>query len=295
MTEELDAFSCPSCASHSTRSEYMAYDTLHWMRCDSCGFKYMWPYVSELRRGHGEAITATYASFDDSESPSIVVREKVEWVLREIADQHVHCVELGPGRGQLLVALRDARPEWSFVGIEPFEAFRESVLARGLSLADSLEDALDVDRMPPNCRRVLLIADNVLEHVEFPAELLRDALRLTDASRVSLSVMAEVPNESGIRWRAPLHDLLRGNRQPPTFPGHINLFSSGSLDRVMRRAGFTRGSVRQVGLRTPDHVAYVMRRNAGSWKIRAVCQLLRLLPIDRALGVAYHLRASYHT
>jgi hypothetical protein len=274
---------------------YLRHDTLVWLRCHACRFGFQYPYVSEHRRDDRRDIEATYQGFDEDTIPPSVIAEKCAWVLHDHgAESDVLCVELGPGRGQLMQALQQARPGWRCIGVEPFPLFQQALRAKGLEVCDSLTTLAPMAATRSRrYSRMVVVADNVLEHLEHPVEVLRSLMELARHLAVPVQVLVEVPNERGLSWRYRLQDWLRGTPKPPTFPGHINLFEAQSLAAAGKAAGFAHSTVADVGIRTTDQVAYVMRKPVESAKIAAVVSLLDRTALDTMMGYGYWLRARF--
>jgi len=135
---------------------------------------------------------------------------------------------------------------------------------------------------------VIVFMDNVLEHWKHPVPFLE---KLLNCLPVTSRLLIEVPNEQGIRWRARIQDFLRGVRKAPTFPGHIHLFTYGSLRSLLRRLNFSHRIWRHP-LREPDQIRYLMQSPVVPPRARWALSFLKWVPVDRWLGAEYWLRAS---
>jgi len=288
---EGDACACPLCEVVGHSDPHLSYRNMIWMRCGVCGFMFQNPYISEHRRENRFEIETVYGSFDETTLPATVTAEKRDWILRACSmDEQVLCIEIGPGPGDLLQQLRERRPRWQYLAIEAYPLFQRALKSKDFDCIESI-DALD-NLSVSSIEKVIVVADNVLEHMEHPVGVLERLLEFARAFRIPLKVLIEVPNERGIRWRYRLQDWLRGSRKSPTFPGHINLFERSTLKRAAILAGYQGITVYDIGIRSVDQVAYLMRKPVHSSRIRFTVRTLRSTRIDTMLGFGYWLRAE---
>jgi hypothetical protein len=283
---------CPQCGDPAAPRPHLRYGKLAWVRCGACGGGWMEPYDSELNRADDPDIEDTYQDYESAAAVfDAIAREKADWIL-PFLDPELTYLEIGPGVGAVARSLRARRPGLPVVLFEPNPRFLARLRADGFEVESgdpqSAIPAL-LARLRGEGRHTLCLMDNVLEHVPWPVE----ALRALHAGCLPGSrVLIEVPNEAGLAWRARVQDVLRGERKPPTFPGHVNLFTRSTLERSLRRAGATDVDVRPTPIRRPEHVSYLTHVTALNWKIRLALAGLNALPVDRMLGVEYWLRAS---
>jgi SAM-dependent methyltransferase len=133
-------------------------------------------------------------------------------------------VEVGAGWGGLAqVFSRD--PGWRYTGFEPSAARAAFGRARGFDVREGLFDASGAGGITD-----AIVFDNVLEHVEEPRVLVRNAARALRGGGVMVVI---VPNRHDLRrfhpgWRD------RHYWQPHC---HINYFSRGDLGRLLGAEG----------------------------------------------------------
>ena len=134
-------------------------------------------------------------------------------------------LEIGAGNGALLAHLR-ALGFGELVGVEPSRKAAESTAAdlRALIRVESF----DPGRLPP-AHFTLVIANQTLEHVGDPFDLLAAARRLLKPGGALMMVSHN--------YRHWLMRLLRA-RSPIIDIEHLQIFSPGSLEFALRRAGF---------------------------------------------------------
>ncbi len=285
--------SCPICASAMTPSSSISWENLTWWTCPACGGGWREPYVAETESSDEET-SGTYGRYlDNMPLFETIAGEKAKWIRSTAPLNTVSVLEVGPGAGAVADALvRDGLPRARYAAVESNAAFADALEARGFVVfrgpsPEALRAAAAFHNREG--RLIVVLLDNVLEHVPGPRDFL---VSLRDALEVPFVVLIEVPNEKGLPWRAPLQDVLRGIRKPPTFPGHINLFTRGSLEGLLADVFDGGATVRSKGLRHVDEVRRLLQSETVPFAVRAVLALLRAVPVDRALGVAYFLRAE---
>lgn len=285
------AGACPICEACVTPAPYLAYEKLEWVRCPKCGGGWLTNYVSELQR-EAEDFSAFYQGYNAVRAlHDAVAEEKARWVLGHWTEDML-IVEVGPALGCVALAVRRLNPAAPVLLVEPWPGFASVLRAAGFEVfggspEQALTDALSAVRA--RGKRLLVLMDNVLEHVPYPARYLA---AVHAGSLAGSKALVEVPNEQGLHWRTRLQDLLRGARKPPTFPGHINLFTRLSLDRLVRQATGAAPVIRGWPIRRTAQVAYLSQDANINWKVQVAIGMLRVLPIDTLLGVDYWLRAE---
>jgi len=291
----LSRAACPLCASIRPPSPLTSWEGLTWWSCRSCGGGWREPYVPETEAADAET-GDTYARYlENLRFFENIAREKADWVRRSAPLDLASMLEVGPGTGAVADALvQGGFPLSRYTAVEANPEFADALSRRGFAVfrghtAEVMRAVAAHHNRESHSLVVLL--DNVLEHVPDPGAFLSS---LRDSLTIPCVVLVEVPNERGLRWRAPLHDALRGQRKPPTFPGHINLFTKRSLGRLLREVFPGHVSVRLKGLRHPDEVRRLLQSEELPKAVPVVLGVLRALPFDHLLGVAYFLRATAH-
>lgn len=184
---------------------------------------------------------------------------------------HARVLEIGAGEGALLARLAEVGFAGELHALEVAAGAREAILARGIEgLADvRLFDGYAV----PHADRSfdLAILSHVLEHVEHPRALLREA------ARVAAHVFVEVPLED--TWRLPRDFALDAT-------GHVNFYSPRSLRHLAQSAGLR---VLRERLSNPGAAVHAWRGGAAGrlrWALREAC--LRASPALATRAFTYH-------
>ena len=163
-------------------------------------------------------------------------------------------LEVGCGRGQNLVRLRDAG--WEVVGQEIDANGAAIAAARGIEVhAESIEN---VDLAPSSFD--LLIVNHVIEHMRDPMRDMRAASRLLKAGGRLVCV---TPNA-----RSMAHRMFRSNWFDLDTPRHLFLYSESSLGVVLRSAGFANIAVRTRDLTDEFIAKESTRRMLRRWSPR---------------------------
>jgi SAM-dependent methyltransferase len=184
---------------------------------------------------------------------------------------HERILEIGAGEGALLARLAELGFGHELSALEVAEGAVEAIRAReipglaGASRFDGYavpqaEGAFD-----------LAILSHVIEHVEHPRALLREA------ARVARSVFVEVPLED--TWRLPREFSLDAT-------GHVNFYSPRSLRHLVQSSGL---EVLAERVANPGRGVATHRAGAaGSARWLAKELALRLAPALAARAFTYH-------
>jgi hypothetical protein len=279
---------CPSCNGGHKQWPQVKSGKHHWYYCKVCELGWKFPYVGEWEEENSE-IQNTYGTYEPQGNLfRLVAEEKARWVLPHLR-AGMDYLEFGPGLGNVLLALKSECSESRFFAVEPNPKFAVKLKTQNVEVLQSLNpsDLENFCRQNFASKPVLVYLDNVLEHVPFPKKFL---LHLESLLPFGSLLLGEVPNETGLWWRASLQDFLRGSTKPPTFPGHINLFRKGSLRSVLNCPSATSIKIWGFGLRNPGQIQYLSQQHSVPQKVLWVLQFLRLFPLDLLFGLAYWLR-----
>jgi len=278
------AVPCPLCGGDEPRMLYRSdAPFMRVVRCERCRMMYQSPRIPETAMEDAYESLEEYRHYASLEQAK---RKLFAWKLREIQRERElpeagAFLDIGASRGVMLDVLRAELPNWRLAGVEVSPSQRSALAARGYETLESIQ-ALDA-RMKFDWINL----DNVLEHMPEPLEVL---VRLRGHLNPGGFIYVDVPNESffGVRYR--INDLVRGFSKPPTFPGHINLFTSHTLKSLIAAAGYRHESFRFVSLSEP----YRLEGGVGGVetpRVRTALQMLRATRLDTALHLAYFLCA----
>jgi SAM-dependent methyltransferase len=184
---------------------------------------------------------------------------------------HARVLEIGAGEGALLARLAELGFARELCALEVSESALEAIHRRRIA---GLAQARLFDGYAASYEGRafdLAILSHVLEHVEHPRALLREA------ARVAACVFVEVPLED--TWRLP-RDFALG----PT--GHVNFFSPRSLRHLVQSSGLRVLGERVSNPGLPVHAFRGGARGRMRWAVREV--LLRLAPALATRAFTYH-------
>jgi SAM-dependent methyltransferase len=208
--------------------------------CPDCGLLYA-PRVPP-----DEVLGLSYAeaAYDSAAEARHAAASYAEALQRKLARPGGAVLEIGTGNGALLGSLR-AMGFAELIGIEPSRAAAESAAADVRPMIRI--ERFDARRLP-RAHFALVIANQTLEHVSEPLELLVAARGLLRPGGLLMAVSHN--------YRHPLQRLL-GRRSPLIDIEHLQLFSPASLALALERAGFDAVDIRPFANRYPLH--YWMR------------------------------------
>ena len=185
---------------------------------------------------------------------------------------HARVLEIGAGEGALLARLAEQGFGAELHALEVSEEAPALIRARGIrGLAGAA--AFDGYAIPHPARAFdLAILSHVVEHLEHPRALLREA------ARVARAVFVEVPLED--TWRLP-----RDFRADAV--GHLNFYSARSLRHLVQSCGL---EVLRERVTNPGAGSHVWRGGAIAGRLRWAVReaLLRAAPRLATSAFTYH-------
>jgi 2-polyprenyl-3-methyl-5-hydroxy-6-metoxy-1,4-benzoquinol methylase len=193
------------------------------LRCPNCGMVSSRPALAteEILSRYADVVDVNYLIEEAGR------RELFAWVLRALGGYAVRgnrLFEVGSNLGLFLDTARNAG--WQARGIEPSRWAVETGRERyGVDLEQSSLEELG-DR--PGSADVIVLLD-VLEHFTNPLEALRRLRRMVDDEGI---LAVSTINLAG------LHARLRGEKWPWFIRPHLHYFTPGTLERLLREAGF---------------------------------------------------------
>ncbi|PLX45083.1 MAG: hypothetical protein C0609_04210 [Deltaproteobacteria bacterium] len=281
---------CPICKSRKPLKPYIKWKDLEWFKCPACGGGALIPYTPEVDGGGG-ATNSTYLNYEDNIDLFLpVAREKASWLMQN-HEEDMEIIELGAGLGLVASLIAELKPELNYHIIEPNSIFASIMRKRGLRVYEGAADELLTTLIKDISGRgkgILFFLDNVLEHIAYPAKLLK---QLKELSPSGSKIILEVPNEHLLKARYKLQDFIRGEEKPPTFPGHINLFTDKALKALCSNLQLSY-KIYFHPIRSADQVRYLTQRRGLSPLIHAAITIMKATSIDYLFKVPYHLRAE---
>ncbi len=281
---------CPLCEEKTQMRPYLKWKSLRWLRCPKCGGGIKFPYITELE-SDTDIVDSEYADFylEDMHF-STVAAEKSKWISRNLT-KNMAVVEPGAGNGSVAKAVTQQHPETEYYAIDPrikddLDKFDRIHVYKTDPVKD-LETVLNI--LVSKNQPALIFLDNTLEHIPYPVKFISMLQKkCINGSRV----LIEVPNETGVKLRASIANVLSKKHKSPTFPGHVNLFTPNSLKAACTAAGLC--SVRHWinPLRTKDQIRYTMRAQNIPITVEILRRFINLIPFDSILGMGYWQRVE---
>jgi len=215
------------------------YDTVcnefHFVACSECEHQYLSPRPSP--DDLDVIYPSNYYSFTGTTN-ALVARMQRIWesgkvkLYRELVGEgEKRLLDVGCGDGRFLSLLRDFGSRgWQLAGLEFDESAIAKCRAEGFeAFAERVEDFAEREEQQGRYDAVVML--QLIEHVEDPALICERVFSLLKPGGVFI---VETPNLAGLdyalfrgRWWGHYH-----------FPRHWNLFSSGSLKRMLEDRGF---------------------------------------------------------
>lgn len=218
-------------------------DTFRYVRCGSCGHFYLNPRpdISQLSLMY----PANYGTFSNrfqgranilGRIKTIVNRKRLKGVVARLPLRG-RVLDVGCGNGELLIALRQARPDLELFGLDwhfPAET-RSALETQGITMIEAPLEAAELPVQPFD----LIIMLQLIEHLWEPEESLR---RLVRGLAKDGRILIETPNTDG--WDRRL--FADGAWGGYYFPRHLNLYNFERLAELLRRVGLAVESQRNL-------------------------------------------------
>nr|WP_064249245.1 class I SAM-dependent methyltransferase [Rhizobium leguminosarum]OAP90990.1 methyltransferase [Rhizobium leguminosarum] len=209
-------------------------DTFRYVRCDDCGHFYLNPRpdISQLSLMY----PANYGTFSNrfqgranllGRIKTIVNRKRLKSVVAHLPLRG-RVLDVGCGNGELLIALRQTRPDLELFGLDwhfPTET-RSSLERQGIGVIEAPLETAELPAQPFD----LIVMLQLIEHLWEPEQSLR---RLVCALAKHGRLLIETPNTDG--WDRRL--FAGGAWGGYYFPRHLNLYNFERLAGLLRRAG----------------------------------------------------------
>ena len=255
------------------------------VKCQACGMMYQSPQMPESSIEDAHTHFEEYTHYPDLNPAKTRLFEAR---IRRMAKAGLipgdgSFLDVGTGYGAMLDAMAAALPPWRRMAIEISDSARTALASRGHASVAQAED------LAPDARFDWINLDNVLEHLPNPMEALAD---LRTRLKPGGMVYVEVPNEFLIHFKYVINDWARGFPKPPTFPGHMSLFTKRTLRSMGKQAGFQRIHIWQEAIGDPWRLeALAGMKPTG--KLKAILAFLRWTRMDKLLGLGYFLCARF--
>lgn len=274
---------CPLCKTEQASKELYKSSLMRVVRCTNCKLMYQNPRTPELELADAYSALAEYTHYDESrfvEAKKLLFRRRIQLLRDRIGlKPSGRFLYIGASYGAMIKVVKEQLPEWETYGVEPSTKAREGALDAGVALYSS------VDELPPDSRFEWINLDNTLEHFDDPLEGMK---RLKGCLAPGGFIYIDVPNESRFTFRYRINDLVRGEKKPPTFPGHMTLFTKDTLRRLIEEAGFG-CEVWSESVSAPHRFAGVCGQDERQFQ--TILGLLRTTHLDSLLGMDYFLCA----
>ncbi|MBP9865283.1 MAG: class I SAM-dependent methyltransferase [Candidatus Omnitrophica bacterium] len=207
-------------------------ETFSYVRCKKCGHWYLnpRPSVSDLN----VIYPSNYYAFTTGMNPivqkcrSFWEKKKVEGYSRMIGAGARRILDVGCGEGRFLSILKEYGPkDWQLCGLDFDEAAVQKCRERGFeAVARRVEDFIE-----GNGTFDAVIMLQLIEHVEDPALIAR---RVFELLKPGGYFIIETPNIDSLDFKL----FKKSHWGHFHFPRHWHLFSTLSLHRMLRSAGF---------------------------------------------------------
>ncbi len=204
------------------------------IECEICGFVHLDPIPSESEL---EALYASATYYHDSPQLDKDEAESDYWDFEHKDKIHAwadlgwktgRLLDVGCSGGWLLESAQ--RAGWDVEGIEPSPACADLAVSKGLSVRQSMFQAVDY---PPDSFDVIH-SRLLFEHLPDPRLFLRWATRILSPEGV---LTVEVPNEFN-KLQVKAHLALNTPEWWVAPPFHINYFTFDGLENLLRSSGF---------------------------------------------------------
>ncbi|MGO6985012.1 class I SAM-dependent methyltransferase [Rhizobium leguminosarum] len=214
-----------------------------------------------------------YADGEVAEKRAIAARQSLGHIRKITEGQTFNSViDIGAGEGAVLSEMSNAAFARQFAAVEISKSGLDAINARRIKNLASA-DQFDGYKIPhPDKAFDLALAIHVLEHVE------HERMFLYEATRVSKKLYIEVPLEL-------TKDLDKSIRMSGPY-GHINFYTPGSFENLLKTCGFKVESL-MVFPHDIEYEQYLSGKAKGWLKYQIRQNFLKLAPKTAARNMVY--------
>lgn len=263
VSSDIETTPCPLCGSSEFREE-IKFSPFSVVECKACQFYYLSPRLKEEAATkiyqddnyYNDSSDAGYSDYLEQELALRATYRRFLKYLRRIKLSGGDLLEIGCGFGYLL---DEAGPYFNKkLGTDFSPGARDA--------ASPVADQVflgGLDQVPSDVSVDVVVALNVLEHTYQPVKFLEEAKSLLKPKG---KIIIAVPNMGSF-----IRKLMGKNWPSYKIPEHTLYFNQGSLDKVMREAGYS--NVKNI----PFLHAFPLTLIAGKFKIDIPESLRRIL------------------
>jgi 2-polyprenyl-3-methyl-5-hydroxy-6-metoxy-1,4-benzoquinol methylase len=220
---------CILCGCYELKKVFSSLD-MSIYRCRKCSIMFQNPAKSQSLQ--------TFDSTDYWRLPNLESSMKIAGYLlqRIIANllPSANVLEIGSGVGALGSLL--LKKGFLYQGIEPSPSLYKLAINNFPELEGKVKNCfLQEASLGRNLFDVIVMVDT-LEHIPYPIEFLQN---LKQYAKPEALLYLEVPNESLFYFKGSIRRILRIYDNFPTHPTHMNLFTVNTIQKLIKKAGFT--------------------------------------------------------
>lgn len=226
-----------------------------------------------------------------------------DFLPKAIDTKPLHALDVGSGTGEASLRLARLGAEVTMLdsSVAMLEVARKSIVEAGVRDRITVQggDAAQLAKIFSTERFDIILCHNVLEYVDDPGAVLRDAARLMRNSSAMLSAL--VRNQAGEVMKAAIqagdlpaaeHKLDAEWGQESLYGGKVRLFRPDTLDTMVKDAALTVRAERGVRV-ISDYLPPTLSRSEEYERIFALERLLGMR--QEFFGVARYLHILAHT
>lgn len=264
-TAKFIEVNCPACGANGHKPVFQK-DKFKFSEC--CGCKTVFVNPRPGKEGLKEYYTKAEAPCEftkmvktkEANRKELIYGARAEAVISAIkkylpGEKDISIAEIGGGTGGFLGVLREMRPQWAYMSVEPERAATRFLKEKGFKVISDTIENMDTSKLSG---ADVVLNFELIEHIFDPYDFLRKVYSILPKGGLFIFT---TPNYKGFDFLS----IGEGYKNIGA-PSHLNYFNTASIELLLKRANFDVLDVKTPGRMDVDLARkyYLESKNTGN-------------------------------